>query len=103
MRIYVRAYLYGIRRLAAEMICDCGHKDETAHLTTSGLLCTECWRLKCFPDAPYVSLRLRRSSDEIELQLKQAHHELRKKLPQEWDDEKIMKIARRMVRHREVV
>lgn len=83
------------------MICDCGHSDDRAYMTVLfGLLCSSCNAARRCPgnggsDHPPA----RRSKGELDEELREAYKCLRQKLPKEWSDDRLLKIARRMVRH----
>lgn len=85
-------------RLSCEV---CGHKAERLHLTARGLVCLYCIaaRLALPPGSPTDSWPPRRCSGEKEQEMREAIRSLRKKLPLEWSEDRLQKIARRMVRH----
>lgn len=83
---------------------DCGHSGDRGVLTGTGLLCDACFEAKEWPskrlEGDFHHRKSRQRKDQMSEEIRKAHKRLRKRLPVEWPDEMLFKIASRIV-HRQ--
>lgn len=81
------------------MRCDCGHKAEIGRLHRRGLFCLACsyvGAIRGVVTSRQDTLQKCRVAQATELKV--AFDLIKKRLPSDWPDDKLEKIARRMIR-----
>ena len=80
------------------MLFDCGHKDEIGRFHREGLLCLACSNAGYPRQRRFPAQSVMPSSRDRETEFMEALSLIKKRLPSDWPDEKLEKIARHLMR-----